>query len=253
MEDAILKVQNVGKSFGGTVVLKDVNFELERGHFKTIIGPNGAGKTTLFNIISGVMKPSSGKIMFKEQDITGMAPYKLAQMGLGRSFQVTNIFPGSTTCENLRIVAQAKSRAKYQLFRHFESYREFMDRTEEILSLVKLEGKGDFLAKNLSHAEQRKLEIGMQLALDSELILFDEPTAGVSMEEVPALVEVIRAIKNSGKHSVLLIEHKIGMIMDISDTIAVLHNGVLIADDTPDVIRRNPKVQEAYLGGGAIE
>lgn len=251
MRDTILKVQNVGKSFGGTVVLKDVNFQLERGHFKTIIGPNGAGKTTLFNIISGVMKPTSGKIIFKEQNVTGVPPHKLAQMGLGRSFQVTNIFPGSTTYENLRIVAQAKSKAKYQLFRHYKSYVEFMDCAEEILALVKLEGKGNFLAKDLSHAEQRKLEIGMQLALDSELILFDEPTAGVSMEEVPALVEVIRAVKDSGRHSVLLIEHKIGMIMDISDTIAVLHNGVLIADDTPEVIRCNPKVQEAYLGGGA--
>lgn len=253
MGDNILTVQNIGKSFGGTVVLRDVNFDLERGKFKTIIGPNGAGKTTLFNIISGAMRPTSGKVIFEGKDITGMAPYKLAQMGLGRSFQVTNIFPGSTVLENLRIVAQAKSSVKYQLFRDYTTYSQFIDLAEEILVQVKLEGKGDELAMNLTHAEQRKLEIGMQLALDSELILFDEPTAGVSMEECPALIEVIRNVKNEGKHSVLLIEHKIGMIMDISDTIAVLHNGVLIADDVPEAIRKNKAVQDAYLGGGAVD
>ncbi len=253
MSESILKVQNIGKSFGGTVVLRDVSFELETGTFKTIIGPNGAGKTTLFNIISGVMKPTAGQIFFEGKDIIGTPPYRLAQMGLGRSFQVTNVFPGSTVLENLRIVAQAKSNVKYQLFRNYNAYREFLDMAEDILVQVKLEGKGDQLAMDLTHAEQRKLEIGMQLALDSRLILFDEPTAGVSMEECPALIEVIRNIKNSGKHSVLLIEHKIGMIMDISDTIAVLQNGVLIADDVPEAIQKNKAVQEAYLGGGAVE
>ncbi|MCR4672179.1 MAG: ABC transporter ATP-binding protein [Lachnospiraceae bacterium] len=253
MSESILKVQNIGKSFGGTEVLRDVSFELERGKFKTIIGPNGAGKTTLFNIISGVMKPTSGSVFFEGTDITGMPTYKLAQMGLGRSFQVTNIFPRSTVIENLRIVAQAKSNAKYQLFRHYTTYKDFLDLADEILVQVKLEGKGDRLAKDLTHAEQRKLEIGMQLALNSKLILFDEPTAGVSAEECPALIEVIRNIKRTGEHSILLIEHKIGMIMDISDTIAVLHNGVLIADDEPEIIRKNKAVQDAYLGGGAIE
>lgn len=253
MQDVILRVENVKKAFGGLVVLKDVNLVLKRGTFKSIIGPNGAGKTTLFNLISGVMKPTDGKIFFNGSDITGMASHKITQLGLGRSFQVTNIFPGSTVHENLRIVAQAKDSSKYNLVRDYRNYKSFIEKADEILEQVKLEGKGEMMASELSHAEQRKLEIGMQLALDSELILFDEPTAGVSLEEVPALIDIMRDIKEQQKRSVLLIEHKIGMIMEISDTIAVLQNGVMIADDTPEVIRNDKRVQEAYLGGGAVE
>lgn len=253
MQDIILQVKGIRKSFGGTEVLKDVNFELERLHFKTIVGPNGAGKTTLFNIISGAMRCDKGKVIFNGHDVTKKQPYQLAQMGMGRSYQVTNIFPKSTVHENLRIVAQAKSPVRYQLFSDYRKHKKFIEIADEAIAQVKLEGKEDVLAYDLSHAEQRKLEIGMQLALGSELILFDEPTAGVSLEEVPALVDVIKTIKDSGTKSVLLIEHKIGMIMEISDTIAVLHNGVLIADDVPESIRNNVEVQKAYLGGGAVD
>jgi len=253
VQDKILEVKGIQKSFAGIEVLKDVSFTLDRLSFKTIIGPNGAGKTTLFNIISGAMNCDKGSVVFNGKDITKKQPYQRAQMGMGRSYQITNIFPNSTVHENLRIVAQAKSPMRYQLFRDYRSHKQFMEIADEALAQVKLEGKEDVLAHELSHAEQRKLEIGMQLALGSELILFDEPTAGVSLEEVPALIEVIRAIKDSGTKSVLLIEHKIGMIMEISDTIAILHNGVLIADDVPDKIRNNADVQRAYLGGGAVE
>ncbi|MGI6686947.1 MAG: ABC transporter ATP-binding protein [Christensenellales bacterium] len=252
MQDIILKVEKIEKSFAGLVVLKDVSFQLERGAFKTIIGPNGAGKTTLFNIISGAMKPTGGKVIFNGTDITGYAPHKLAQMGLGRSYQITNIFPKSTVHENLRIVAQAKSPARYNMLRDYRKYRQFTEKADDILDQVKLSGKGDMLACDLSHPEQRKLEIGMQLALDSDLILFDEPTAGVSLEEVDSLIQVIQSVRARKDRSVLLIEHKIGMVMEISDTIAVLHNGVLIADDTPERIRSDIHVQEAYLGGGAV-
>ncbi|MEA4827334.1 ABC transporter ATP-binding protein [Clostridium sp. JNZ J1-5] len=252
MANNILELKNVNKTFGGLEVIKDVNLELERNTFKTIIGPNGAGKTTLYNLISGAMKPTRGEIFFNGVNITGLPPHKITNMGLGRSYQVTNIFPNLTVHENIRIAAQSKGKNNFRILSDYKKFKEYIDIADEVIERVKLSGKGNMLAVELSHAEQRKLEIGIQLALGGELILLDEPTAGISLEEVPALIDVIESIKKLGNKSILLIEHKINIIMRISDTIAVLHGGVIIADDTPEKIKQNVAVQKAYLGGGAL-
>lgn len=251
MKNNILELKHIKKTFGGIEVLKDVNLEFERNSFKTIIGPNGAGKTTLFNLISGAMKPSSGEVIFDGKNITGLAPHKITNMGLGRSFQVTNIFPNLTVYENIRIAAQSKGKNNFKLLTHYNKFKEHTNVADDVLERVKLADKREALAVELSHAEQRKLEIGIQLALGGDLILLDEPTAGISLEEVPALIEVIKSIKDTGSKSILMIEHKINIIMEISDTIAVLHGGVIIADEPPATIKHNKAVQKAYLGGGA--
>lgn len=252
MANNILELKNVNKTFGGLEVIKDVNLKLERNTFKTIIGPNGAGKTTLYNLISGAMKPTRGEIFFNGVNITGLPPHKITNMGLGRSYQVTNIFPNLTVHENIRIAAQSKGKNNFKILSDYKRFKEYIDTANEVIERVKLSGKGNMLAVELSHAEQRKLEIGIQLALGGDLILLDEPTAGISLEEVPALIEVIESIKKLGNKSILLIEHKINIIMEISDTIAVLHGGVIIADDIPEKIKQNVAVQKAYLGGGAL-
>lgn len=251
MGEALLEVRNLKKSFGGISVLEDVNFVLNEGEFKTIIGPNGAGKTTIYNIISGVMKPTGGQIFFKGQDITGQPSHRITSMGLSRSFQITNLFPFLTAHENVRIAAQAKSKGNFNFLNQYSSKKDQIKTADETLEMVKLGGRGPVLAKDLTHTDKRKLELGILLALGGDVILLDEPTAGVAAEEVPELFSIIKEIKNTQKKSILLIEHKIGIILEISDTIAVLQNGVLIADETPEEIRLNEKVQRAYFGGGA--
>lgn len=252
MANNILELKNVNKTFGEIEVLKDINFELGRNNFKTIIGPNGAGKTTLFNLISGAMKPTRGEIYFNGTNITGLPPHKITNMGLGRSYQVTNIFPNLTVLENIRIAAQSKGKDNFKLFTNYKKFKQYIEIASDVAEKVKLGDKKEKLACELSHAEQRKLEIGIQLALGGDLILLDEPTAGISLEEVPALIEVIESIKKIGNKSILMIEHKIGIIMNISDSIAVIHGGVIIADEPPAIIKHNVAVQKAYLGGGAL-
>ena len=252
MSNIVLEAKNIKKSFGGISVLEDVNFKLHEGEFKTIIGPNGAGKTTLYNIISGVMKPNDGHVIFRGKDITGMPSNKITNMGLSRSFQITNLFPNLTVRENVRLAAQAKGKDNFNIFRRADSLKTYIEKAEEILEMVRLGGKGDIMACDLSHTEKRKLELGILLALGGDVILLDEPTAGVSAEEVPELFKIIEEIKATKEKSILLIEHKINIILNISDTIAVLQNGVLIADDTPENIQKNAQVQEAYFGGGAL-
>lgn len=252
MSKSVLEAINIKKSFGGISVLEDVNFTLHEGEFKTIIGPNGAGKTTLYNIISGVMKPTGGQIVFRGKNITGVPSHKITNMGLSRSFQITNLFPNLPVHENIRLAAQAKGKDNFNIFRRSDSFKAYIEKADEILEMVRLGGKGDLLACDLSHTEKRKLELGILLALGGDVILLDEPTAGVSVEEVPELFKIIEEIKETKQKSILLIEHKINIILNISDTIAVLQNGVLIADDTPENVQKNAQVQEAYFGGGAL-
>ena len=169
--------------------------------------------------------------------------------GIGRSFQITNVFPNLTVLENVRLAVQSKEKIRYQLLRHFNSYPKLTERAQVLLELVLLTGKEHAIASQLSHGEKRKLEIAMLLALDTEVLLLDEPTAGMSLEEVPAILDVIRQIKNTGEKTILLIEHKMDMILDLSDSIMVLFNGRLLADGSPREIMDNEQVQNAYLGG----
>ncbi|XXM73947.1 ABC transporter ATP-binding protein [Lysinibacillus sphaericus] len=246
---AILETKDLTIKFGGHTAVDHVSFTVPEKEFKSIIGPNGAGKTTLFNLLSGQLKPTGGDVYLKGRDVTKLSPARRARLGIGRSFQITNVFPNLTVLENVRLAVQSNRGIRYIMHRNKNSYREIMDEARRLIGLVMLTKKTDFLAANLAHGEKRKLEIAMLLALDTEILLLDEPTAGMSLEEVPAILDVIRKIKEQESKTIILIEHKMDMIMDLSDSIMVLFNGRLLADDHPKEIMKNEQVQSAYLGG----
>lgn len=245
----ILQTKDLTIAFGGHVAVNSVNFSVEPYHFKSIIGPNGAGKTTFFNLLSGQLKPTNGEVIWKGEDITKFSPMKRTRKGIGRSFQITNVFPNLTVLENVRLAVQSQRGVRYNMLSHFMHFKEFEERSLELLETVLLDDKAQALAKNLAHGEKRKLEIAMLLALETEMLLLDEPTAGMSIEEVPAILEVIKLIKAKGDRTIILIEHKMDMILDLSDSVTVLFNGKLLADGTPGEIMKNETVQSAYLGG----
>ncbi|WP_071396999.1 ABC transporter ATP-binding protein [Bacillus tuaregi] len=247
--DSIMETRNLTISFGGHLAVDSVNLSVPKNHFKSIIGPNGAGKTTLFNLLSGQLTPTRGEIIYKGENITNLSSIKRTRKGIGRSFQITNVFPNLTVLENVRLAVQSQAGIRYQMLRHFQKYKELESKSEEWLETVMLAGKKATLAKNLAHGEKRKLEIAMLLALNTEVLLLDEPTAGMSLEEVPAILDVIKRIKEKGNRTILLIEHKMDMILDLSDSVMVLYNGRLLADGTPEEIMKNETVQSAYLGG----
>ena len=245
----ILTTNDLTIAFGGHVAVDSVSFTVPKNHFKSIIGPNGAGKTTFFNLLSGQLKPTKGQVFFKGEEITNLSPTVRTRRGIGRSFQITNVFPSLTVLENVRLAVQSHAGIRYQMLAHFQKYRSFEEKAYSLLKMVLLDSKASSLAKNLAHGEKRKLEIAMLLALETEVLLLDEPTAGMSLEEVPAILEVIKKIKKEGNRTIILIEHKMDMILDLSDSIMVLFNGKLLADGTPEEIMNNETVQSAYLGG----
>jgi branched-chain amino acid transport system ATP-binding protein len=247
----ILETRELTIRFGGHVAVDKVGLAVAPGRLKSIIGPNGAGKTTFFNLVSGQYRPTSGQVLFKGRDITALGPAERTRLGIGRSFQLTNIFPTLTVLENVRLALQAKARVGLNFWRPAGDLVDLEDRAYDLLAQVLLAPRWAEPAASLTHGEQRKLEIGILLALDPELLLLDEPTAGMSLEEVPAILELIQAIKAQGTRTILLVEHKFDLIMKLSDSIAVLKDGALLCDDTPQCVADNPIVQEAYLGGGA--
>jgi branched-chain amino acid transport system ATP-binding protein len=245
----LIETKDLTITFGGHTAVDGVTISVPQNHFKSIIGPNGAGKTTFFNLLSGQLSPSKGSILFKGKDITQFSPTKRTREGIGRSFQITNVFPNLTVLENVRLAVQSQAGLRYKMFSHYKKYKAFEEKAIQWLNLVLLDDKKDSLAKNLAHGEKRKLEIAMLLALETEMLLLDEPTAGMSLEEVPAILEVIKKIKDQGNRTIILIEHKMDMILDLSDSVMVLFNGRLLADGTPKEIMQNETVQSAYLGG----
>ncbi|WP_332648930.1 ABC transporter ATP-binding protein [Lysinibacillus sp. 54212] len=247
--ESIIKTSHLGIQFGGHKAVDDVTIDIPEKHFKSIIGPNGAGKTTFFNLISGELRATTGEVYYKNQNISKLSPVERTRLGLGRSFQITNVFPNLTVLENVRLAVQSREKVRFHIFKHFTSYKKMIEDATSILDQVMLANKLHMPASQLSHGEKRKLEIAMLLALDTEVLLLDEPTAGMSLEEVPAILDVIRTIKQSGEKTILLIEHKMDMILDLSDSIMVLFNGRLLADGTPQEIMNNETVQNAYLGG----
>ncbi len=251
--NSIIETRDLTISFGGHTAVDSVSISVPKNHFKSIIGPNGAGKTTFFNLLSGQLMPTKGQILFNGEDITNLSPTKRTRKGMGRSFQITNVFPNLTVLENVRLAVQSQAGIRYQMLTHYLKYKELEVKAEEWLKIVLLDSKKDTLAKNLAHGEKRKLEIAMLLALNTEVLLLDEPTAGMSLEEVPAILDVIRKIKEKGDRTILLIEHKMDMILDLSDSVMVLYNGTLLADGTPEEIMKNETVQSAYLGGNSDE
>jgi len=245
----LIETSDLSITFGGHTAVDSVSISVPEKHFKSIIGPNGAGKTTFFNLLSGQLTPTQGRIYYRGKDITKFSPTNRTREGIGRSFQITNVFPNLTVLENVRLAVQSQAGIRYQLLFHYKKYQAFEEKALEWLKLVLLDDKKDSLASNLAHGEKRKLEIAMLLALETEVLLLDEPTAGMSLEEVPAILEVIKRIKKQGNRTIILIEHKMDMILDLSDSVMVLFNGRLLADGTPGEIMKNETVQSAYLGG----
>lgn len=246
----IIETKDLTIRFGGHVAVDHVSLKIPPFTFKSIIGPNGAGKTTFFNMISGQYRPTEGKVFFKGKEITSLSPALRTQLGIGRSFQLTNVFLSLTVLENVRLAIQAQRKIGFNFWKHYLHFSDLEDQAYEILKRVLLETKWDVPANRLTHGEQRKLEIAILLALGTEVLLLDEPTAGMALEEVPSVLELLRQIKERRDKTILLVEHKMDVLMALSDSIAVLHEGKLIADDTPEAIRLNKEVQEAYLGGG---
>jgi branched-chain amino acid transport system ATP-binding protein len=241
----ILRTKGVGKSFGGFVALKDISAEFKQGAITSIIGPNGAGKSTYFNLLSGVFAPSSGTIEFEGRDVTGLPQHRFAHLGIAKSFQITNVFPQLSTRENIRVGLQALV-SRYDLWRPRAQLGELIEQADELLALVGLWQVRERTAKTLAHGEQRALEIGMALASRPRLLLLDEPTAGMSPEETRVMMNLI--VKLASERTVILVEHKMKLVLGISDRILVLHHGELLADGTPQEVRRNGAVKRVYLG-----
>src|SRR5215813_1314208 len=230
--------------FGGLTALNNVTLEVPRGEVRAVIGPNGAGKSTFFNCLTGVLRPTSGRVLFEGQDITGLPPHEISRKALARSYQITNILPGATVLENVRIAVQSRHHS-WSLLRHHRSYHDVIDRARAVLHSVGLVDKADELAANLSHGEQRNLEIGIALATEPKLLCLDEPTAGMSVTETHATVELIRRI--AADLTILIVEHDMEVVMGLARTITVLHYGEVLAEGSPAEIQGNSRVQEVYL------
>lgn len=246
MSRAILQLHDVHKSFGEAHIIRGAELELRDGERHAVIGPNGAGKSTLFHLISGQLQPTSGKIVLGDTPIQGRSPEHINHLGLSRSFQITNIFPGLTVFENLRIAVMRKHRMQYHFWRSVQSYPEVREQTEKLLEQVRLQDKQSVCAAELSYSEQRALEIGMTLASDPRVILLDEPMAGMSHEETDYALQLIREVTQG--RSLLIVEHDMDVVFSLCDRISVLVYGQVIATGTPDEIRADRRVQEAYLG-----
>jgi len=249
VDTTILEVEDLHTHIGQHHILQGVSLRIRPDAVTVLLGRNGAGKTTLFNLLSGQYRPSEGRIAFKGRDVTGWSAAARTRLGIGRSFQLTNIFPTLSVLENVRLAVQARRGVGFNAWRDYRSFPALEDRAYELLETVLLESKWQAPAGELAHGEKRKLELGILLALEPEVLLLDEPTAGMSLEEVPTIIGLIERIKARRDKTILLVEHKIDMVMALSDAIAVLKDGRLIADGTPEAIRENPEVQAAYFGG----
>jgi branched-chain amino acid transport system ATP-binding protein len=244
----VLETRNLRKEFDGLVAVADVSLRVREGELHAIIGPNGAGKTTLFNLISGVLPPTSGQVFLRGREITGLPPHQIARRGIGRSFQITNLFPNLTVLESVRLAAQARGRHSLRFWAHYRRYRQYEERAIAIIHQVGLTGREHFLARALPHGDQRKLEIALLLATEPDILLLDEPTAGMASGEIPALVDLIHRLREEGGRTILLVEHKMDVVMNLSDRITVMHQGRVLAEGTPAEISANEQVQRAYLG-----
>ena len=247
---AILETQGLGLRFGGATIVDDVSLSVPEGLFVSIIGPNGAGKTSFFNLLSGLYRPSAGRVFLRGADVTALPPHARVRRGLGRSFQLTTIFPGLSTLENARLAAQAARPGNFALWRGAVRDRAALDRAAAALATVGLRGREGVPAGSLAHGDKRKLELALLLCTEPAVLLLDEPTAGVSAEEVPVMLDVIRRIRREEGKTILMVEHKMDVVHDLSDRVAVLANGALVAYDTPDAVMADPFVRSAYLGVG---
>lgn len=243
---AALELSEVRKKFGRTEIIRGVNLEVAKGERHALIGPNGAGKSTTFNLISGRFAPSSGTVKLNGVEISGLPPYRINRMGLSRSFQVTNIFHRLSVFENLRCSVLWALGYRYSFWHRLGQLRDARERADDVLELIGLQSRRDTLAGLLTYAEQRALEIGITIAGGAEVILLDEPTAGMSRSESDHAVELIRRV-TAGK-TLVMVEHDMSVVFGLADRISVLVYGEVIATGTPEAIRNNLRVKEAYLG-----
>jgi len=243
--EVLLRTEGLTRSFGTLLAVDGVAVTVYRGELRSIIGPNGAGKTTFFRLISGEMAPTAGRIWFDGRDITGLPQHAVAQLGIAKSYQITNVFPHLTVRENVRVAVQGPARA-FDFWSRADRLPGVRERAEALLASVGLAEQADALAAHLSHGDKRHLEIGIALASDPALLLLDEPTAGMSPEETDETMLLIREL--AAGRTVVLVEHKMKLVMRISDRITVLHQGQVLAEGTPDEIRANEAVQQTYLG-----
>ncbi|MCK6539790.1 MAG: ABC transporter ATP-binding protein [Anaerolineales bacterium] len=248
-DEIIIETVSLSKHFGALVAVDNVNLKVRRNSLHAIIGPNGAGKTTFFNLLSGNLEPTGGSVIFKGRDITHQPVHRTIHFGIGRSFQITNIFPNLTVFENIRLAAQALGGDNFKFWQSTSRFTQYEERTWEVVEKVGLKDRVYTPARALPHGDQRKLELGIILAPDPEVLLLDEPTAGMAAEQVPDLIALIQEVQKSGNKTVMLVEHNMNVVMSVSDVITVMHLGKVLAEGTPSEIAANKEVQTAYLGG----
>ncbi|MGZ5847773.1 MAG: ABC transporter ATP-binding protein [Ramlibacter sp.] len=247
-----LETSDLTIRFGGHVAVNAVTCTFAPGTLTAIVGPNGAGKTTYFHPISGQLRPSAGQVRLGGRDLTGLPASGRTRAGLGRAFQLTNLFPRLSVLENVRLAVQAahegRHRRGYNLWSVWSDHRGLLARADEILAAIALQDKEHELVANLPHGDQRKLEVALLMALDPQVYMFDEPTAGMNAAEAPVILDLIRRLKADRSKTILLVEHKMDVVRELADRIIVLHNGTLVADGEPAEVIASPVVQEAYLG-----
>jgi branched-chain amino acid transport system ATP-binding protein len=237
------------RRFGALVAVDDVDLTVERGEIRAIIGPNGAGKSTVFNLITSVLKPSAGRVVFAGEDITGMPVHQVAQKGIARTFQLCHVFPALTARENVRIAAQARDRRRWRFFGGGGVLSSSAAIADAAIERLRLAALADVTAAMLSHGDQRLLEVAMAIAQKPRLLMLDEPTQGLSIEETERAVQILKDMLAEGDLSVLLVEHDMEVVFELADNITVLHRGRVIADGSPATVRANAQVRSAYLGG----
>lgn len=242
----VLIVESISKNFGGLTALDGISFSVDKGDRLAIIGPNGAGKTTLFQILNGMIPPSEGRIFLFGKDITNLPAHKRAEIGIGRTFQITNLFLNLTVLENILLALEAFGFLRYNLIRPLKSYKELIKQAEDILYQWNLWEKRNELVRNLSYGEQRKIEVILTLSQKRPILLLDEPTCGLSLEEAKNFVSMIRSFPR--EYTILFIDHDMDVTFEIAEKVMVLHFGKIIAYGTPEEIKTNPKVQEIYMG-----
>ena len=251
MEHPVLETHALTIRFGGHVAVDGVSCAFRAGTLTAIVGPNGAGKTTYFNLVSGQLRATSGRVSLYGEDISRLSAPQRTHRGIGRAFQLTSLFPRLTVLENVRLAVQSRAGRGRDLWSRWGRHVELVEKAEHFLERVALAGRRDMLAASLPHGDQRKLEVAILLALEPDVFMFDEPTAGMSVDEVPVILDLIHQIRAAGDKTVLLVEHKMDVVRSLADRIVVLHQGALVADGAPAEVMASPIVQEAYLGAAA--
>jgi branched-chain amino acid transport system ATP-binding protein len=243
-----LETRGLTVRFGGHVAVDHVSCAFRPGEATAIVGPNGAGKTTYFNLMSGQLRATEGEVLIEGEDVTGFSAPERTRLGVGRAFQLTNLFPQLSVAENVRLAAQARAGVHYDMRRPWRASVDLIRRADSVLESVGLIARRDALASALPHGDQRKLEVAMMMALEPQIFMFDEPTAGMSVDEVPVVLDLIARLKTDKTKTILLVEHKMDVVRSLADRIIVLTNGKLAADGEPSAVIASPVVQEAYLG-----